>query len=98
VWADHIQVQKLAAVLERPIWLILYDDIQLQRDMDGNLIPGRDYNIGNGKVSNTLLLQRSVSNFQLYRANLWCCSLLQVQDTMSLLSFAIDLTTTTTLP
>eukprot|EP01102_Stenamoeba_stenopodia_P017833 TRINITY_DN644_c0_g1_i1.p1 TRINITY_DN644_c0_g1~~TRINITY_DN644_c0_g1_i1.p1 ORF type:complete len:624 (+),score=106.69 TRINITY_DN644_c0_g1_i1:127-1998(+) len=49
VWADHIQVQKLAAVLERPIWLILYDDIQLQRDMDGNLIPGRDYNIGNGK-------------------------------------------------
>lgn len=48
VWADHIQVQKLAHKLQRPIWLVIYDDIQLQKDLDGNLIPGKDYIIGDG--------------------------------------------------
>ena len=40
VWADHIQVQKAVHFLNRCIWLIRYDDVDISMDPDGRIIPG----------------------------------------------------------
>eukprot|EP01090_Pellita_catalonica_P004089 TRINITY_DN13931_c0_g1_i1.p1 TRINITY_DN13931_c0_g1~~TRINITY_DN13931_c0_g1_i1.p1 ORF type:complete len:739 (+),score=124.96 TRINITY_DN13931_c0_g1_i1:65-2281(+) len=46
VWADHIQVKKLASRLQRPIWIIAFDDGNLTRDIHGVITPGKDFIIG----------------------------------------------------
>jgi len=47
VWADHLQVKKLADYLHRPVWLIRFDDPNLILDYKRNiLVPGKNYRIG----------------------------------------------------
>jgi len=43
VWADHIQVQKLATHFDRPVWLLTFDDVGLRMLPDCTLRPGSDY-------------------------------------------------------
>ncbi|KAL6069509.1 OTU domain-containing protein [Balamuthia mandrillaris] len=46
VWADHIQVQKLSNLLERPIQVVAFDDLSLRLTYNRTLAPGRDLIIG----------------------------------------------------
>eukprot|EP01129_Flabellula_baltica_P007962 TRINITY_DN3134_c0_g1_i3.p1 TRINITY_DN3134_c0_g1~~TRINITY_DN3134_c0_g1_i3.p1 ORF type:complete len:592 (+),score=103.90 TRINITY_DN3134_c0_g1_i3:240-2015(+) len=45
VWADHLQVLKLSSHMNRPVWLIRYDDREIKLLKTGELIPGPDYQI-----------------------------------------------------
>jgi len=63
VWADHLQVLKLSAYLERSIWLYRYDDLNIKIDENGKLIPGNDYQI---RSSYNQLITNELSPITLY--------------------------------
>eukprot|EP01087_Luapelamoeba_hula_P015392 TRINITY_DN4594_c0_g1_i2.p1 TRINITY_DN4594_c0_g1~~TRINITY_DN4594_c0_g1_i2.p1 ORF type:complete len:1051 (+),score=220.86 TRINITY_DN4594_c0_g1_i2:132-3284(+) len=46
VWADHVQVEKLARRLRRPINLLTFDDIGLHTDNNLAIYPGVEYCVG----------------------------------------------------
>ena len=46
VWADHVQIAKVAAFLGRRIWLLRCDDAELKMDEKGQLAPSELYRIG----------------------------------------------------
>lgn len=46
VWADHVQMAKVAALLQRSVWLVRCDDDELQLDASGRLVPSEHYRIG----------------------------------------------------
>ncbi len=46
VWADHVQIAKVAAYLGRRIWLLRCDDAELKMSDAGQLIPSEHYQIG----------------------------------------------------
>ena len=46
VWADHVQIAKVAAFLGRRIWLLRCDDAELSMSEEGVLMPSVHYQIG----------------------------------------------------
>lgn len=50
VWADHVQVKKMADFLDRPIWIIRHDDNQLkvvfkEKELEWDICPGQEYRV-----------------------------------------------------
>eukprot|EP01089_Gocevia_fonbrunei_P021510 TRINITY_DN8386_c0_g1_i1.p1 TRINITY_DN8386_c0_g1~~TRINITY_DN8386_c0_g1_i1.p1 ORF type:complete len:626 (+),score=129.52 TRINITY_DN8386_c0_g1_i1:83-1879(+) len=53
VWADHIQVKKLAKQMKRPIWLVCFDDVGISVGENGEIIPGKNYRVIDSEVENS---------------------------------------------
>jgi hypothetical protein len=55
VWADHVQVKKMADFLDRPIWIVRHDDKNLKlhfksRDGEWDVSPGSQYKLLPGTI------------------------------------------------
>jgi len=45
VWADHVQNLKLSCYFGCPVYLVRYDDVDIQFNSTGELIPGEAYRL-----------------------------------------------------
>ena len=66
VWADHIQIAKVATFLNRQIWLMRCDDKQLQMEEDGTLKPVDIYKVGPESKEEPILLYYQVCSLALF--------------------------------